>query len=100
MALVYNKELSVAPSIVYFENPEYDDGRKDKMNPTRLAVSEGADCPRFEFLILTRLLCSTDPEIVLNCKYVLENFQDFFFICCKVKSATICNENLKIHLPC
>ena len=71
MALVYNKELSVAPSIVYLENPEYDDGRKDKMDPTRLAVSEGADCPRFEFLILTRLLCSTDPEIVLNISFDL-----------------------------
>lgn len=53
---------------MHFENPEYDHGiaKIDKMNPTRLAVSEGADCPRFEFLILTRLLCSTDPEIVLN----------------------------------
>ena len=29
---------------------------------SRLAESDGADCPRFEFRILTRLLCSVDPE--------------------------------------
>ena len=28
---------------------------------TRLAVSEGADWPRAEFLIRTRLVCSTEP---------------------------------------
>ena len=30
---------------------------------TRLAVSDGADCPRLEFLILTKLLCSFEPII-------------------------------------
>lgn len=57
-----NKELCKAPPIMYFENPDMAK-QANKMCPTRLAVKDGADCPRFEFLILTRLLCSTDPEM-------------------------------------
>ena len=34
---------------------------KRKSVLTRLAVSDGADCPRFEFRILTKLLCSVEP---------------------------------------
>ena len=31
------------------------------MVPTRLADKDGADCPRLEFLILTRLLSTMEP---------------------------------------
>ena len=34
-----------------------------KKELTRLAVKDGADCPRFEFLIFNRLLCSTDEPV-------------------------------------
>ena len=33
---------------------------------TILAVREGADCPKLEFLIFIRLLCSTDPAKIMK----------------------------------
>ena len=36
---------------------------QEKKELTRLAVKDGADCPRFEFLIFNRLLCSTDEPV-------------------------------------
>ena len=39
------------------------EGDRKKRELTRLAVKDGADCPRFEFLIFNRLLCSTDEPV-------------------------------------
>ena len=54
------------------KNWKWIEGEK-KYCPTRLAVKDGADCPRFEFLIFIRLLCSTDDPKIANKKNHIRN---------------------------